>query len=109
VCDFNRSDSPGPVFPDPGSSDEAGSLSRHWYYMKIAPLGVNRWGFVLLSDALNTGLLDYFRAILGKMLSYHAVGEFFLGGSHRNNRLAQVYYRRRLTLERPIVCCAAAS
>jgi hypothetical protein len=54
---------------------------------------------MFLSDALNSGLLDYFSAVFGEMLSYHAVGEFFLGGSHRNNRLAQVYYRRRLTLE----------
>jgi hypothetical protein len=38
------------------------------------------------------GLLDYLSAIFGKMLSYHAVGEFLLGGSHRGYRLAQVYF-----------------
>ena len=26
------------------------------------------------------GPLDYFSAVFGEMLTYHAVGEFFLGG-----------------------------
>ena len=55
---------------------------------------------MFLSNAPNSGLLDYFSAVFGEMPSYHAVGEFLLGGSHRNNGLAQVYYRCRLTLER---------
>ncbi len=55
--------------------------------------------FVFLSDALNSGLLDYFSTIFRKMLSYHAVGKFLFGGSHRGHGLAQVDLLHRLPLE----------
>jgi hypothetical protein len=46
-------------------------------------------------------LLDYFSAVFGEMLSYHAVGEFLLGGSHRSHGLVQVdLLRRRPLFER---------